>query len=54
MADILAWLVILMVVGCLIVGLIGLLMPLILSCLGFGIAILVLYIVAWLFGRLFR
>ena len=54
MADLLAWLLIILVGTCLIVGLIGLLMPLILFCLGFGIAILVLYIVAWLFGRLFR
>lgn len=53
-ADLLAWLLIVLVGGCLIVGLIGLLMPLILFCVGFGLAILALYIVAWLFGRLFR
>ena len=54
MADLLAWLLIVLVGGCLIVGLIGLLMPLILFCVGFGLAILALYVLAWLFGRLFR
>lgn len=53
-ADLIAWLLIVLVGGCLIVGLIGLLMPLILFCVGFGLAILALYLLAWMFGRLFR
>lgn len=54
MADLLAWLLIILVGGCLLVGLIGLLMPVIVFLLGFGLAILALHVLAWLFGRLFR
>ena len=54
MADLIAWSLIILVGGCLVIGLIGLLMPVIVFLLGFGLAVLVLYIVAWLLGRLFR
>lgn len=53
-ANLLAWLLIILVGGCFLVGLIGLLMPLFVFLLGFGLAILALHVLAWLFGRLFR
>ena len=52
MADKLAWLFMVVVGGGLLVGLIGLLMPLILFALGFGLAILAFGLVAWLIGRI--
>ena len=53
MADKLAWLFLILIGGGLALGLIGLLMPLILFALGFGLAILAFYLLAWLLGRLF-
>jgi hypothetical protein len=49
-ADILVWLFMILVSGCLLIGVIGLLMPLILFAVGFGLAILALYILGWLIG----
>ena len=52
MADKLAWLFIIIVGGCLLVGIVGLLMPLILFLLGFGLAILGFSALAWLVDRI--
>ena len=54
MADNLAWVCMLVVGGCLVVGLIGLLMPIILLCVGFGLAVLVILLLARLLAPLFR
>ncbi|HEU5119126.1 MAG TPA: hypothetical protein VFT74_21225 [Isosphaeraceae bacterium] len=48
MADLLAWLFL----GCVLVGLIGLLVPLILFTLGFGLATMAFAFLAWLVGRI--
>lgn len=54
MADKLAGLFMLVVGGSVIVGIIGLLMPIILFALGFGLAVLALYVLAHLLAPLFR
>ena len=48
MADQLAWLVVVMILGGLVVGIVGLLMPLILFAAGFCLAILAFSLMAWL------
>jgi hypothetical protein len=53
-ADKLAWLFLIMVGGGLLVALIGLLLPIILFCLGFGLAVLVILLLARLLAPLFR
>src|SRR4051812_31032956 len=52
MANFLAWLFLIMVVGGLLVGLVGLLMPLILFAVGVGLAVLAFALLAWLVGRI--
>ncbi|WP_435018556.1 hypothetical protein TA3x_000533 [Tundrisphaera sp. TA3] len=53
MADKFASLFVILVGGSLLAGLIGMLMPLILFCLGFGLAVLGFYLLAILLGRIF-
>jgi hypothetical protein len=52
-ADKLAWLFMVVVSGSVLVGIIGLLMPLILFAIGFCLAVLAFYLLAWLLGRIF-
>lgn len=52
MADKLALLFIIVVGGCLSVGVIGLLMPLILFMVAFGLSIMAFAVLAWFFGRI--
>jgi hypothetical protein len=47
-ASLLAW----FVLGCLVVGVIGLLMPVILFLIGFGLTILAFALLAWVLGRI--
>jgi hypothetical protein len=51
-ADKVAWVVLMMILGGLVVGLVGLLMPLILFATGFGLAILAFSVLGWLIGRI--
>lgn len=47
-ASLLAW----CILGCLLVGVVGLLMPLILFALGLGMAVLAFAVLAWVVGRI--
>jgi hypothetical protein len=48
LASLLAWLLL----GCLAVGVLGLILPVILFALGFGFSVLAFYVLAWLLGRI--